>query len=145
MLAKTFGKGNSSLVPLLLRIGVGLTFLFAGLGKFPAMAVPFFTQLGIPAPRITGPFISFLETIGGACILLGIGTRFFSALLIGDMLVAILAAKMGGQQGLMTLGLPNGWNAVRVEVMLLLGCLSLLFTGPGSPSVEQNVLKREIP
>lgn len=143
MLSKTFGN-NASIVPLLLRIGAGLTFLFAGIAKLGAPPVQFFGQIGIPAPEIMAPFIAILETVGGLMLLLGFGTRLAALLLVCNMVVAILAAKMGGQQGLATLGLPNGWNAVRIEVMLLLSCLALLFTGPGSPSVERNVMKREL-
>lgn len=143
MLAKTFGN-NTSLIPLLLRIGAGLTFLFTGIAKLGAPPVAFFTQLGIPAPEIMAPFIAILETVGGLMLLLGFGTRLAAALLVCNMLVAIFAAKMGGAQGFMALGLPNGWNAVRIEVMLLLSCLALLFSGPGSPSIERNVMKREL-
>lgn len=111
MLAKTFGN-NTSLIPLLLRIGAGLTFLFTGIAKLGAPPVAFFTQLGIPAPEIMAPFIAILETVGGLMLLFGFGTRLAAALLICDMLVAIFASKMSGPQGFMTLGLPNGWNAL---------------------------------
>ena len=144
MLAKIFGN-RSELFPVLLRIGAGLTFLFAGWSKLGNFSVPFFTTLGIPLPGIMGPFVTFLELIGGILLILGIGTRLVSLLLIGDMLVAIFVAKMGGAQGFLTLGLPGGWNAVRIEVMLLLSCVALLFTGPGKWSIEKNLLKREIP
>ena len=143
MLAKTLGN-KTSLIPLLLGIGAGLTFLFTGIAKLGTPPVAFFTQLGIPAPEIMASFIAILETVGGLMLLLGFGTRLAAALLICDMLVAIFAAKMGGAQGFMALGLPNGWNAVRIEVMLLLSCLALLFSGPGSPSIERNVMKREL-
>ena len=143
MLAKTLGN-KTSLIPLLLGIGAGLTFLFTGIAKLGTPPVAFFTQLGIPAPEIMASFIAILETVGGLMLLLGFGTRLAAALLVCDMLVAIFAAKMGGAQGFMALGLPNGWNAVRIEVMLLLSCLALLFSGPGSPSIERNVMKREL-
>lgn len=145
MLAKALGTKNAGLIPLFIRIGVGLTFIFSGWSKLSNFAVPFFTQLGIPLPGVMGPFITFLELIGGLCILLGVGTRVFGALLICDMIVAILVARLGGQQGLLALGLPNGWNSIRTELLLLLGSLSLVFSGPGPASVETNVLKREIP
>jgi putative oxidoreductase len=145
MLARNFHDKWSSSIPFILRIGVGLTFLFAGWPKLVNPPVQYFASLGIPAPEIMAPFIGVVEAVGGLLILLGLGTRLVSILLICDMLVAIFAAKMGGQQGLMTLGLPAGWNAVRIELMLLLGSLILLTTGPGRPSIEKNILKREIP
>ncbi len=144
MLAKIFGN-RSELFPVLLRIGAGLTFMFAGWSKLSNFSVPFFTTLGIPLPGIAGPFITFLELIGGICLVLGIGTRLFSLLLIGDMLVAIFVGRMGGAQGFLAQGLPGGWSAIRAETLLLLTCVSLLFTGPGKWSLEKNLLKREIP
>lgn len=144
MLAKLLGN-RSELFPVLLRIGAGITFLFAGLSKFGNFSVPFFTQLGIPLPGIAGPFITFVETVGGICLILGVGTRLFSLLLIGDMLVAIFVGRMGGAQGFLAQGLPNGWSAIRTETMLLLTCVALAFTGPGKFSIEKNLLKREIP
>ena len=146
MLAKMLGH-RSSWVPLILRIGVGLTFFFSGLPKLTNIGgtVGFFTTLGIPVPGVTAPFIGILECIGGLLVLFGIGTRLISLLLIGDMIVAILAARLGGQQGLLTLGLPNGWSSVRTEFMLLLASLSLVLMGPGAPSVEKSMLKRELP
>lgn len=144
MIAKMIGN-RSNWLPVLIRIGAGLTFLFAGLPKLITGSVPFFTQLGIPAPGIAAPFIGVVETVGGIALLLGLGTRFFSILLVCDMLVAIFVAKLPGPQGLLTLGLPNGWNAVRVETLLLLSALGLALGGPGKPSIDLNVIKRELP
>ncbi len=62
-----------SYVPLLLRLGVGLTFFFAGLGKVmggTAGVAGFFGSLGIPAPALMGPFIAYLELLGGLALIL---------------------------------------------------------------------------
>ncbi len=146
MLEKMVGN-RAHLVPLIIRIGVGLAFFFSGLQKLLGIAgtVGFFGTLGLPIPGVTAPFIGIVECFGGLALLLGIGTRLASVLLICDMTVAILAARLPGAQGLLAQGLPNGWAAVRTELLLGLGCLALLFTGPGSTSLETNVLKREIP
>ena len=115
-------------------------------GRFHSVRVGlYYRALGLPVPGVSAPFIGILECFGGLALLLGIGTRLVSMLLICDMIVAILASKLGGAQGLLTLGLPNGWTALRLELMLMLGALSLVLMGPGTPSLEKSVFKREIP
>ncbi len=67
-----------SLVPLLLRIGVGLTFFLSGLGKVlggVGGVAGFFGNIGVPLPGLMAPFISYLELFGGLAILLGLFTR----------------------------------------------------------------------
>ena len=146
MLAKMFGN-RAHWAPLLLRIGVGLAFFFSGLQKLTGIAgtVGFFSSLGLPVPGVTAPMIGIIECFGGLALLLGIGTRLAGLLLICDMVVAILVARLPGAQGLLAQGLPGGWGAVRLELILLLGALSLVLTGPGATSIEMAVLKREIP
>ena len=55
----------------------------------------FFTDLGIPFPAANAVFISSLELVGGACLVLGLGTRIFAALLSSTMVVALLTADRG--------------------------------------------------
>src|SRR5687768_12613996 len=90
------------LVPLLLRIGVGLTFFFAGLGKVMGGVggfAGFLGSLGVPLAGVMGPFVAYLELLGGLAILLGLVTRPVAALLIADMLVAMLLVTIPGWLG----------------------------------------------
>ncbi len=131
-----------NLVPLLLRFGVGLTFLFSGLGKVmggTAGTSAFFGKLGIPLPGLMGPFISYLELLGGIAILLGLFTRVFGLLLVCDMLVAILVAKLPAAAGAKG-GIVNGWAQLRAELMLLVGSGSLAILGPGLLSIDAALL-----
>lgn len=124
-------------VPLLLRLGVGLTFFFSGLGKVMggmAGVTGFFGSLGIPLPGLMAPFVSYLELIGGLLLILGLFTRPVSLLLIGVMLVAMLTVNIGG---VMEEGLPRGFNSIRTELLLLLGGASLVILGGGLLSLDE--------
>lgn len=83
------------LVQLSTRLILGYIFLTSGWGKLNNLSqvIEFFTQLGIPAPQLQAPFIALLELIGGAGIMLGLGTQIFSFLLACTMFVALITAK----------------------------------------------------
>src|ERR1700743_2034395 len=77
---------------LVLRVTVGFMF-FSGavtklgdLGKFTAM----FVGLGIPAAQVVAPATAIVELVGGAALMLGLGTRLVSLVLAGDMAGALI-------------------------------------------------------
>jgi putative oxidoreductase len=76
------------------RVTVGWVFLESGWGKLHNLegVVKFFTGLGIPAPHLQAPFVAGTEFLGGALLLLGLGTRIAALPLMGVMSVAILTA-----------------------------------------------------
>ena len=134
-------EAYQSAVPLLLRLGVGLTFFFAGLSKVmggTAGVAGFFGKLGIPLPGVMGPFISYLELLGGLALILGLLTRVFGLLFICDMLVAILAAKLPAAMA--AKNIADGWPQLRAELMLLVGSASLAILGAGLFSVDAALL-----
>jgi putative oxidoreductase len=89
----TDALSNLSWLPnLLLRVTVGFMF-FSGavvklgdLGKFTAM----FVRLGIPAANVLAPVTAIVELVGGAALMLGLGTRLVSLVLAGDMVGALI-------------------------------------------------------
>ena len=92
-------RTQRSLPPLLLRLGVGLTFLFAGLEKVvrgPGYSVPYFAELGIAWPQIFGPLVSYFELLGAVCLLLGLATRVVGVLFACEMLVALVVVGLPG-------------------------------------------------
>lgn len=125
----TFGYG---LLPI--RIMAGVTFIAHGLPKFfgVSQGYGFFQSVNLP-PELFVP-IALLEVIGGLAILLGILTRIASALLIIEMLGAILAVKLSK-------GFIGGYE---FELLLISICLSLVIMGPGKISIENSILRREI-
>lgn len=83
-------------LPLLLaRFVCGWIFLWSGWGKLHNLddVISFFNDLGIPAANIQAPMIATLELVGGAFLLAGLGTRFFSFMLSCTMVVALITAK----------------------------------------------------
>lgn len=133
--------GYESFAPLLLRIGIGLTFFLAGLGKVLGgtdRVAGFFGSLGVPLPGLMGPFIAYLELIGGLALILGLLTRVFSLLFVANMLVAILLVTgpaMFGAENIVA-----GFNDTRTEVLLLLGSAALALLGAGPLSVDSALL-----
>ena len=89
--------GNCLQSPLLLLIRLfwGGCFFITGIGKFTHMqkAVQFFESLGIPFASFTAPLTATVETIGGACLILGLFSRAASIPLICTMIVAFLTAE----------------------------------------------------
>ena len=82
------------LAPLLTRLVLGFGFHATGHGKLQNIAkvTGFFTDLGIPFPHANAIFIATLEFVGGICLLLGLGTRIFAALLSCTMIVALITS-----------------------------------------------------
>ena len=117
-----------------IRIMAGVTFVAHGLPKFfgVSQGYGFFQSVNLP-PELFVP-IALLEVIGGLAILLGILTRIASALLVIEMLGAVLTVK-----------LPKGFiGGYEFELLLIAICLSLVIMGPGKISIEHANLKREI-
>jgi putative oxidoreductase len=124
-----FGYG---LLPV--RIMAGVIFIAHGLPKFFGISqgYGFFRSVNLP-PELFVP-IALLEVIGGLAILIGILTRIASALLIIEMLGAILSVKLSK-------GFVGGYE---FELLLISICLSLVIMGPGRISIENSILRREI-
>ena len=122
--------------PLAVRLVVGWVFLWTGLQKLqnlPRM-IDNFRGWGIPAPEILTPLASGIEFVGGLMLLLGLLTRFVSVPMMIVMLVAIVSAKWGEVDSLVTL---LGFEEVSYFVMFAW----LGIAGPGPVSLDHVILK----
>jgi putative oxidoreductase len=66
---------------LLILILVGWVFLSEGIQKFlfpDSLGVGRFVKIGIPWPQVMAPFVSFVEIVCGALLLIGLMTRLAS-------------------------------------------------------------------
>jgi putative oxidoreductase len=117
-----------------IRIMAGLTFIVHGVPKFFDVSggYAFFQSVNLPSELFIP--IAFLEVIGGLAILLGILTRIASAILLIEMIGAILTVKLSK-------GFIGGYE---FEMLLISICISLVIMGPGKISVENYILKREM-
>jgi putative oxidoreductase len=120
--------------PLLTRLVVGITFFYTGRGKLQNLdrTIAFFTDLGIPFAAANAVFISSLELIGGACLILGLGTRVFAALLSSTMIVALLTADKEN----FVAKFPAELTDVS-PVVLLLFLVWLVLYGAGPASIDR--------
>jgi len=111
---------------LFLRLAVGAVFMRHGLMKLhngiPATAA-FMHGIGIPLASIAAVVVVCVETIGAACVLLGVFTRVWAACMVVDMTVAILAVQ-----------LPRG-SSFELEGLLLGAAAALVALGDGPLSV----------
>ncbi len=130
-----------------LRIMLGVSFmihgapkLFSGPGhqQFAGMLA----HLSVPAPPLMAWVVAIVEFFGGAALVLGMFTWLATALLVVEMIVAMLLVH-----------LPAGWNAVHVtgmsehgpvfglpgyeyNLLYLAGLLALFLGGPGPLSID---------
>ena len=103
-----------------IRHGAQKLFVFGFAGVTGA-----FTQMGVPFPGVTGPFIALLEFFGGIALLIGLLTRLIALGFVFDMLGAILLVQ-----------LKRGFSGYELEFLLLGSSLALVLTGAGRFSVD---------
>lgn len=122
--------------PLLVRFTVGLVFLVTGWGKLHNLdgVTQFFESLHIPAAHANAVFVSSVELVGGALLLIGLGTRVASVFLIGVMAVAIATAKLPELHGVVDL-------VSTTEAVYLVVFVWLLMTGAGRASVDHVLFR----
>lgn len=122
--------------PLSVRFTVGLVFLMTGWGKLHNLdgVTQFFESLHIPAAHANAAFVSTVELVGGALLILGLGTRVASLFLVGVMAVAIATAKLPELHGVVDL--VNTMEAVYLVVFVW-----LLVTGAGKASLDHVLFR----
>lgn len=121
----------------LLRIVLGITFFVHGLSKFQGginNVAGWFHTLGIPS--FMAYLVAALELVGGIALILGLGTRVISALLVFNMAGAILFVKLpAGFSG-------NGKMAgYELELLLMIVALNLALSGSRFLSIDWIISK----
>ena len=134
--SRTVANGFKWLAPLAVRIVVGSVFLETGWLKLNALPrmIQNFRDWGIPAPEFFTPLASGIELVGGLLLLVGLLTRFAAVPLMIVMLVAIVSAKAGEIDSVVTL---LGFEDVSYFMMFAW----LAIAGPGSVSLDHLILK----
>ncbi len=98
--------------PLLLRLILAPVMMQAGWTKlvgFESTVRWFGQSLGMPLPEVMAALAMSAELIGGACLLIGLGTRLVAVPLIVTMIVAALAVHW--QYGWLALSDAGSWLA----------------------------------
>lgn len=121
---------------LITRLVFGQSFVLTGLGKLQNLdrTTAFFADLGIPLPSLQAPMIGTLELVGGALLMLGLGTRISAALLTCTMLVALATAHLAQLPDALTFA--ESFDSI-APLPYLVATLWLLAKGAGSLSVDR--------
>jgi len=110
----------------LLRLAVGGVLLHHGLVKLhnglPVLR-EFLHGVGVPLAAIGAVVVLTVETLGAACLLVGVFTRFWAACAAVEMVVAILAVKLPAH------------GSIELEAVLLAGAAALVALGDGPLSL----------
>ena len=113
-----------------LRVMVGIVFLAHGSQKLFVYGIQGFAgalgHLGLPA--FLAPIVIGIEFLGGAALILGIGTRPAAAALAVEMLGAVLGVHLRGG-----FFLPTGFE---YALTMLAANAALALTGPGAASLD---------
>ena len=121
---------------LLSRLVIGWAFFKTGQGKWAHIdkIVAFFADSHIPMPGANARFIATLEIVGGLCLILGLGTRVFAALLSCTMIVALMTADLKSLESAFT-GEIGFMDVAPIPFLLVL--VWLVAFGPGWISVDR--------
>jgi uncharacterized membrane protein YphA (DoxX/SURF4 family) len=134
-----------------IRIAAAAVFITEGVLKAsdPAVfAAGRFAKIGIPLPGVSGPFVTGVELVGGALLLLGLATRFAAIALALDMVVALVSTKLPILVGHGVLGFaaatakPGLWSTLheaRTDISMLCATIFLAIVGAGAISLDARL------
>jgi putative oxidoreductase len=97
--------------------------------------VDWFTQLGLPAPKIQAYLATGTEITGVVLLTLGLATRFISIPLIITMFVAIRTVHWGN-------GFDAGNNGWEIPLYYIIMLSTLFIYGPGKISMDYFINKK---
>jgi putative oxidoreductase len=125
---------------LAVRLYWGWQLLQTGWGKLSDIpkVVGYFTSLGVPAPALNAYFIAWLETIGGALLILGLGSRLIALPLAVDMIVAYV---VGDREALHSIFSDPDKFYAAAPYTFLFASLLVLFFGPGWFSLDTLIAR----
>ena len=126
--------------PLPLRLIVGYGFMAHGeakLARGPEHFAAILHAIGVPQPQLMSALTIFVELVGGAMVILGLGVEVAAVPMAVVLAVAIL-----------TVHLPNGFSSIKLQsvdvagahfgqpgyetdLLYLAGLAALILTGPG--------------
>jgi putative oxidoreductase len=113
---------------LILRLTLGILMLFHGVAKMTSGVAGIkgmLAGLGLPEFFAYGVFVG--EVIAPLMLIIGYYSRVGAALIVGNMLVAIVLVHMNE---LFALSGSGGW-ALELQGFFLFTAVALIFTGPG--------------
>jgi putative oxidoreductase len=125
------------------RLYWGWQFAQTGWGKAQHLekVTGFFASLSIPFPALNAFCVSWTELLGGVCLALGLGSRFWAFLLAADMFVAYLT---DGKDQLHAFFSDPGKFYSYDAFTFLYAALIVLFFGPGRIAIDELLRRRYV-
>mgnify|MGYP003408599649 FL=1 len=139
---------------LAVRVLMGWEYLEAGLEKFHGenwfadIQNQFPFPFNIVPPAISWQMATWFEIIGGAALIIGLGTRFFSLSLIILTVVATAAVHWPAEWSSFAVLMKgyvitdDGFGNFKLPVLFLAMLTALLFYGPGKLSLDAFIRRR---
>ncbi|WP_172373302.1 DoxX family protein [Sporosarcina jiandibaonis] len=130
---------KNGLGALILRVTLGVLFFIHGLVKFQGgigNTVGWFDSIGIPG--VIAYVVALIELVGGVALVIGLGTRFVSALIAIIMVGAILKVKLA--VGLLGNGEMAGYE---LDLAFLAMAIYLAINGSKLLSVSQFISQKD--
>jgi len=136
--------------PIPLRLILGFGFVYHGFPKLFStegheMFLGMLTDIGVPAAGLTSWLVGGVELVGGIALIAGALVSIASALLIVNMLVAILTVHLPlgfnfmNMTGMTDSGPQFGMPGYETPLLYVGGLLALLLTGPSHLSVDEKL------
>ncbi|MBT2666964.1 DoxX family protein [Bacillus sp. ISL-4] len=119
----------------LLRVMLGISFFLHGLSKFKGgleNTAGWFQSIGIPG--FMAYVVGVIELVGGIALIIGLGTRIISALLVFIMAGAIVYVKFPA--GFMGNGEGTGYE---LDLVLMIIALHLVMNGSRFLSIDSKL------
>jgi putative oxidoreductase len=135
-LARRLGR-LAGFAPVIVRVIVGFMMFAHGLDKLSGGVAgiagfgEFLSSAGMPAGLLLAWFVTLLELVGGAMLILGLLSRVIAGLMTVELLVAI--ALVTGANGLISGDQGVGFER---DLAYIAGFIVVLLLGPGWPSVD---------
>lgn len=140
-LLTTIGSWLQPVLLLIVRGYWGYSFMLTGWGKLMNLdkTTGFFTELGLPLPKLNAIMAGGTECVGGALLMIGLASRLVSVPLLFTMIVAYATAHKEELGAIFSN--PDKFTEAP-PFLFLLTCLIVLAFGPGKISVDGLVLKK---
>jgi putative oxidoreductase len=121
-----------------IRVVMGCMLMYSGYLKLIALTptIGFFGMLQIPAPGVIAPIIAAGEVLGGLLLLVGLGMRYVPFWFIAMFIVTTFYVKLPREAPIF------GYDAARIDIMLLIGNVMLLLEGAGAFALDTYLARR---
>jgi putative oxidoreductase len=140
-LLATLGGGLQPVLLLLIRGWWGWSFFLTGKGKLLNLekTTAFFTDLGLPLPKLNAILAGSTECVGGLLLLVGLGSRLVSVPLMFTMIVAYATADKEALAAIFSD--PDKFTGAAPFLFLLASVIVFAF-GSGKLSLDALLFKK---